>query len=112
MAYLHSFLNVNAQKISDKDVPEAVKIKFTSIYPEVKSVKWEMKTESMKQNLKTTAQKTSVLFEANGTYILTETEIAVTSLPQTAKDYAAKNVPGKKYHRSLHDHKRRRYCEL
>ncbi len=86
----------NAQKLKESDVPAAVKNAFTSMYPSASSVKWEMENTQYEAEFKESAVETSVIFDAAGTYVQTEVEIAVKTLPVAVGEYLSKNVPGKK----------------
>jgi hypothetical protein len=85
----------NAQNLKESDVPAAVKNAFTSMYPSASAVKWEMENTQYEASSKKAALKPRS-FEENGTYVQTEVEIAVKSLPVAVDDYLSKNVPGKK----------------
>lgn len=89
-------LNASAQKVSESDVPAVVKTNFASMFPGMKADKWEMENGKYEAEFKQNKIESSVLFEANGTYVQTETEIAVLELPKGVSDYASKNLPGKK----------------
>ena len=88
----------SAQKIKASAVPAAVKNKFAALYPNVKSEKWEKEGANYEAEFDQNKSEISVLFDADGNLIETETEIAVSELPQATKDYCAKNFPGKKIH--------------
>ncbi|MEO8513091.1 MAG: PepSY-like domain-containing protein [Ignavibacteria bacterium] len=87
---------VNAQKLKEKDVPSAVKTAFTAMYPDAKQIKWEMEDKKYEGEFKANNVESSALFEANGTYVQTETEIPVSSLPEAVSEYLSKNLAGKK----------------
>ena len=89
-------INAHAQKLSESDVPAAVKTQFSSMFPNVKAYKWEKENGIYEAEFKQNKVETSVLFEADGKYFQTETEIAVSELPGGVRDYASKNLPGKK----------------
>jgi hypothetical protein len=89
-------LNVNAQKISEKDVPESVKTKFASMYPDVKMVKWEMENGKYEAEFKDIMAEKSVIFESNGTHVQTEVEIPVSGIPAAINEYVTKNLAGQK----------------
>jgi hypothetical protein len=89
-------VNANAQKLVSNDVPDAVKNKFASMYPNVTNHKWEKENSKYEAEFKESGVEKSVLFEANGTYVQTEVEIPVSSLPSGVSDYASKNLAGKK----------------
>jgi putative PepSY-like beta-lactamase-inhibitor len=86
----------NAQKVKESEVPAAVKTQLAAMFPGVKADKWEMENGKYEAEFKQNKIETSVLFEANGTYVQTETEIAVSELPDGVKDYVSKNLSGRK----------------
>jgi len=89
-------LNLNAQDLKESDVPAAVKAGFSSLYPNITNVKWEMEHGRYEAEFKENSIETSIIFEANGTHLQTEVEIPVSLLPQGVSDYAVKNLAGKK----------------
>lgn len=85
-----------AQKCSEKDLPLVVKNKFATLYPGAKAEKWEKEGGDYEATLDVKKKETTVTFSANGNLIDTETSIAIADLPQSIKEYALKNYPGKK----------------
>lgn len=86
----------NAQKLKDSDVPTAVKTAFVKMYPSAISVEWEMENSKYEAEFKESGAETSAIFEANGTYVQTDVEIAVSSLPGAVSQYVTKNLKGEK----------------
>ena len=78
------------------EVPSIVKNRFAALYPDVKKVEWEQEGVNYEAEFELNKTETSVVFDAQGNLLATETEIAPEALPQAAKDYLAKTVPGKK----------------
>jgi hypothetical protein len=89
-------LSAKAQNLKESDVPAPVKSKFSSMYPNVTGAKWEKENSKYEAEFKENSVETSVLFEAAGTYVQTEVEIPVSSLPDAVSSYVSKNLPGKK----------------
>ena len=85
----------SAQKLSESEVPAAVKSAFTSMYPGAEQVKWEMEDGKYEAEFKESGTEISVLFESSGTYVQTETEIQVSSLPENVHKYVKENLAGK-----------------
>lgn len=85
-----------AQKVSEKDVPQAVKSSFQKIYPNAKDVKWEKEGSNYEVNFDFSKTEYSVLFDANGNLIETEVEIPVDQLPKGIFDYVATHYKGQK----------------
>jgi len=77
-------------------VPDVVKTKFASLYPDAKNVKWEKEDAMFEAIFKVNDAETSLVFDASGTLTETETVIPVSSLPAPIADYIAKNAGGKK----------------
>ena len=86
----------SAQKVKDSDVPAAVKTAFTAMYPDANHIKWSIEDKKYEAEYKLSGIESSALFESSGVYVQTETEIPVSSLPDAAKEYLSKNLPGKK----------------
>ncbi|WP_300492054.1 PepSY-like domain-containing protein [Flavobacterium sp.] len=86
----------NAQKISDKEVPSAVKSALQKNYPNAPHLKWEKEKANYEAEFKMAQEDYSVLLDASGKIVETEIEINVTTLPANIKTYIAKNFPGKK----------------
>jgi len=85
-----------AQKVKESAVPEPVKQAFAKLYPNVHNQKWEIEDGNYEAEFEVNEIETSVEFNAAGTLVMTEVEIAVSELPASATDYIAKNMPGKK----------------
>ena len=89
-------LSAKAQKISDTEVPAAVKESFKKAYPAATVKKWEKEKGNYEAEFMTGKTETSVLMDANGKLLETETEIGAEQLPKAVSDYVAKNLGGKK----------------
>ncbi|MBU0488204.1 MAG: PepSY-like domain-containing protein [Bacteroidetes bacterium] len=85
-----------AQKVKPQDVPEPVKTAFAKLYAGVTVDKWEKEDGNFEAEFKKDGKEISVLFDAAGTLMQTEEEIAVSALPQAVADYVSKNLGGKK----------------
>ena len=96
LALLTSVVCVNAQKVTDADVPAAVKTEFKSLYADVKEVKWEKEKSNYEANFSSGKTEMSVTITATGKLMETETSIDASALPKAATDYLTKNLPGKK----------------
>ena len=82
--------------MSQKDIPNEVKVAFAKQYPEVKKVKWEKEDGKFEAGFKQNKVESSVLMNANGKILETENEIPVTDLSKSITDYVAKNYPNQK----------------
>ena len=78
------------------DAPAAVKASFAKLYPAIQKVKWGKENANYEAEFDLNKVETSCLFDASGTLLETETEIAVTALPKAVSDYVAKNYPEQK----------------
>jgi hypothetical protein len=85
-----------SQNIDESQVPAAVKSGFTSMYPAVTGVEWELEHGNYEAEFKENKTETSVIFDESGKHIQTETEIPVSSLPETIKSYVSSKLDNKK----------------
>lgn len=83
-----------AQKLQDKDIPASVKSAFSKAHPDAKEVKWEKEGDNFEAEFEKGKTEQSVVINAQGNILETETEIAVSELPQKAKDYVNANYKG------------------
>ncbi|MGN7787656.1 PepSY-like domain-containing protein [Niabella sp. 22666] len=93
---LTGVLLANAQKISDKVVPVAVKSSLQRKYPNAKGLKWEREKGYYEAGFEVATTGYSVLIDASGKILETETEIKKDELPANAKAYVAKYYAGQK----------------
>lgn len=91
LVYTAAFSQTNS-KIT---VPDAVKLKFSKLYPNTGSPKWEVEDGIYEASFKQNSVESSVLFSSDGSVIQTETEISPSLLPQSIKDYVHSKLPGK-----------------
>jgi hypothetical protein len=107
LLFVSAFTFVNAQenkekkekkepKMSEAEVPAAVKATFASQFPGVKAEKWEKEKGNFEVGFHKNKTEMSCLIDASGKLLETETEIPVSELPKAVSDYVAKNKPGKK----------------
>jgi hypothetical protein len=85
-----------AQKVSESEVPAAVKTKFTSLYPNSKVEKWEKEKGSYKAEFDENKSETCVIIDDKGNLVKTKTEISISELPAAATAYIEKNCTEKK----------------
>jgi hypothetical protein len=79
-----------------KSVPQAVKDKFASLYPNVKKVEWEKEDANFEAEFEINGSENCCVFDASGNLLITAMEISISDLPKAASDYMAKNFTGKK----------------
>lgn len=79
--------NVNA--------PASVKSSFAKDFPGM-TTKWEKEGSNYEANFKQDGKTKSALYDAKGNKQESELDIKVSELPQTVKDYIAKNYKGEK----------------
>ena len=84
-----------AQKLDASKVPYAVKSSFSKDFPGM-STKWEKENANYEANFKMDGKTMSALYDAKGNKQETETDIKVSDLPQSVKDYIAQNYKGEK----------------
>ncbi len=96
VALLTGVICVNARKVTEADVPAAVKTEFKSLYADVKEVKWEKEKSNYEANFNQGKTGMSVTITTAGKLMETETTIDAIALPKAATDYLTKNLPGKK----------------
>ena len=82
-----------SQKVA---VPDVVKTRFASLYPDAKNVKWDKEDALFEAGFKTNDVETSVVFDAAGAVTETETAIEASTLPPAIYEYITKNSVGKK----------------
>ena len=95
-AYAQEAKEKKEPKLTEAEVPAAVKAKFTSLYPGVKAEKWEKENGNYEVKFHDKKTEMSILVDASGALMETETRIEVSALPKSVTDYVAKNKPGKK----------------
>ena len=86
----------NAQKVSDKEVPTAVKTTLQKNYPNAKEIKWEKENGNYEAEFEVEETDYSLLIDVSGNILETEIEIKVDALPANAKAYISKNYAGQK----------------
>ena len=96
LAFIFVSTLLSAQPAKDLEIPSDVMDKFTLLYPDAKSLVWEMKDEKYIAQFKNDKMETSAILTADGTVIRTETEIRIIALPEAATAYFKKNFESKK----------------
>ncbi len=68
-------------------VPDAAKMAFAKAYPNADDVKWELEDGNFEVEFEMADdQEMSVVYDANGTQLETEVEIAFSELPKAAQE--------------------------
>lgn len=83
-----------AQKLDVSKVPAAVKVSFAKQYPGT-TAKWEKEDGKYEASFKQKAHTMSAMFELNGTFTESETDMKVSDLPATVLSYVKENYKGK-----------------
>jgi len=96
LAAVASVSFANAQKVSDKEVPAAVKSALQKSHPNAKGLKWEKEKGNYEAGFEVGETDYSVLIDASGKILETEVEIKIDELPANAKAYVAKHYAGQK----------------
>ncbi len=76
-------------------VPATAKTTFAKLYPHATGLKWDKENGGYEASFKDKGKTMSLLFDTKGSLKETETDIAITELPATVRDYVAKQMPGK-----------------
>ncbi|WP_020603172.1 PepSY-like domain-containing protein [Spirosoma spitsbergense] len=79
-----------------QSIPGAAKAAFTKLHPQATAVKWDKEDGGYEASFKEKGKTMSVVMDGQGTLKETETDITVSELPATVRDYVAKQMPGKK----------------
>lgn len=96
LAAMFAVTFANAQKVSDKEVPTAVKTTLQKNYPNAKELKWEKENGNYEAEFEVDETDYSLLIDVSGNILETEIEIKVDALPANAKAYISKNYAGQK----------------
>lgn len=79
-----------------QSIPASAKSAFAKLHPQATSVKWDKEDGDYEASFKENGKSMSVVMNGKGTLKETETDIAVSELPASVRDYVAKQMPGKK----------------
>ncbi len=88
-----SFVHVANAQMSG--IPPAAKATFAKLYPGATGLKWDKEDGGYEASFKDKGKTMSLVFNGKGQLKETETDIAVTALPASVRDYIAKQMPGK-----------------
>lgn len=84
-----------AQNLKSAEVPEAVRTAFSKKFPTAKNVKWSKENEAeFEAEFKNGTNEQSANFNANGLWLVTETEIKTSKLPATIHAAIKKEFEG------------------
>jgi len=94
------FLSVTSsysQKLSEKDIPSAVKESFYTMFPYAEKIRWGKEDDTTYEaDFKMKSVKMSANFSEDGKWLETETPIDITSLPQAVTDAIARDYQSSK----------------
>jgi hypothetical protein len=79
-----------------QSIPASAKSAFTKLHPQATAVKWDKEDGGYEASFKESGKSMSVVMDGQGKLKETETDIAVSELPTSVRDYVAKQMPGKK----------------
>src|ERR1700760_1728535 len=89
--------NVMAQGLKNKDVPDLVKTRFQSKYPEATKVSWEKEKGNYEANWGgKSGEDNSAVFTPAAVFVEIVKTIAVTDLPKTVAPYVKAHYNGAK----------------
>ena len=83
--------SAQAQKLTAKDVPVAVKEAFTKAYPMEKDIDWSKDGSNYEAQYDAKQGDISVTYKSDGELVETEMDIPISSLPQGVMDYVKKH---------------------
>ena len=87
----------SAQNLEIKEVPSAVKNKFSSVYPSVNDNHWgRVNMDNYETEFINSGVETSVLFDNKGNILETNTAMKISELPNAVNTYVSKNYGWKK----------------
>jgi uncharacterized membrane protein YkoI len=84
-----------AQRVNEAKVPAVVKDAFKKNFAGM-TAKWELEKGNYEANFKQNNQTLSALFDPQGKWLETETDIKISDLPAKVKSYVAQNYNGAK----------------
>lgn len=79
-----------------QSIPAPAKSAFAKLHPQATAVKWDKEDGGYEASFKENGKSMSVVMDGRGTLKETETDITVSELPASVRDYVAKQMPGKK----------------
>ena len=86
----------HAQSLKEKEVPMAVKKAFMKDNPKIMDAKWSKDGKNFEAEFVINGVPTAETYYANGKLKEDETEMEVSALPQSIKDYVKANYKGAK----------------
>ncbi len=72
------------------------KAAFAKLHPQATGVKWDKEDDGYEASFKENGKTMSVVMDRKGVLKATETSMAISELPAAARNYIAKQMPGKK----------------
>jgi hypothetical protein len=92
-----SVISSYSQKLSEKDVPSAVKESFHTMFPDAEKIRWGKEDDTTYEaDFKLNSVKMSANYSEIGLWQETETELDIASLPQTVYDAIARDYENAK----------------
>ena len=88
----------SAQKLTETEVPKAVKENFSKKYPAAKEVKWKKEGADFEAKFDMDKKELEAIFDAAGAFKMQEEEIKTAELPKGSAEYCTKNFPDYKLH--------------
>jgi len=94
---LGAAINLNAQDIKSKDVPQVVKTALSTKYPEAKKVSWEKEKGNFEANWGgKSGEDNSAVFTPSAQFVEIVKAIKISDLPKSVAPYVAANYKGAK----------------
>jgi hypothetical protein len=83
-----------SQKISESEVPAAVKGALKKQYPNATNIKWDKENNDYEASFDSNKTDTSILFDGTGKIVETEVEIEMSQLPKGVAEYVKTHYKG------------------
>ena len=85
-----------AQNMDASKVPAAAKSSFSKSFPKATNVKWEKEDGNYEAGFTENGREMAATFDEKGTWLETESKIAISALPKGVVEYVEKNYKGQK----------------
>ena len=79
-----------------QSIPASAKSTLAKLHPQATGIKWDQEDGGYEASFNENGKAMSVTMDGQGKLQETETDIAVTELPITVRNYVAKQMPSKK----------------
>jgi hypothetical protein len=87
-------INIQAQKLTEANVPEAVKNSFHTMFANTTVTQWEMEGANYEATYQVNGQAHAAIYAADGKFLQYESPATMNTVPDQAKKYITTNMPG------------------